>query len=76
MLWSGDKQLCDCYSFESCFFLVVVQVPQGTRLQNVSLLGKYGMKISHACIKGDGAFLTTNIIVYMPEDEDQKMNHF
>ena len=34
------------------------------------------MKISHAHIKGDGAFLTTKIIVYMPEDEDGKMNHF
>lgn len=49
--------------------------PQSTRLQSLSLQGKYDMKISHTTIKGVGAFLATSIIVHMLEDEDQKMNH-
>lgn len=34
----------------------------------------YDTKISQAYIK-DGALLATNVVVHMPEDEHQKMNH-
>lgn len=75
MCWGpGTRlQLCDCYSFKSCFLLVVVQVPEGTRLQSLSLLGKYDMEMSRALTGGNGAFLTTNII---EAQMCQKMNHF
>lgn len=72
---SGFK-LCHCSSIKSWFLLVIVQIPQGTRLQSISLLEKDDTEISDAYVKENGAFLTTNIIEYMPEDEDKKMNHF
>lgn len=54
---------------------MAVQVRQGTRLQSLSLLGKYDMKMSRIHFKRDAGFLTTNFIAYMLIDEDQKVNH-
>lgn len=54
--------------------VVFISVSVSSPIQSLSSPGMYDTKISHAYIR-DGALLATNIVVHMPEDEDQKMNH-
>lgn len=60
--------------FATILKVVFISVSAHSSIQNLSSVGTYDTKISQAYIK-DGALLATNVVVHMPEDEHQKMNH-
>lgn len=73
MCWDLGKD----YSSVSAPILKAVFISGGvgSSMQSLSLLGIYDMKNISCSYQGGGALLDTNIVVCMPEEEDQKMNH-